>query len=130
MNLLRHLLKPAVTDQELDAQLAHQRAKHPEISEDEALTDLFHLGLKCQRTYAAFRREERRSEDRAHGVIESIQELRGGIILSAPIVKPGVHRFTLFRRNSEKEASLSTGYCTQSELRVAIEQGIAGREEP
>ena len=100
--------------------------RHPELSEDAAMADCWHLGYMTNETYPAFIRQQREVLDRINNVFHSPDYFLGWHVASARMHKPGVYRFEITRRISGG-AEQRIGFCKQQVLTTAIEQGLCTR---
>jgi hypothetical protein len=104
------------------------RRKFPEISEEEALADLFHRGWACDETWQAFNRREAESLDRQHNVIKDPREFAGWHIAGVELWKRVVYKF-MRSRASRIGYEMEHGFCSQDVLRVAIEAHICQKPD-
>lgn len=110
------------------AALAQWRRRFPEISEQEALADLWGQGIRTDETFRAFQKRLADAEDDRHHVFKHPKEFAGWHIVSAEIYKPGIYRFCITGeklRGAGKE--MIHGFCAQNILTVAIEQKLCTR---
>lgn len=110
-------------NQTLQFELARWRRQFPDISEEAALADLWHKGMRSQETYVAMNRRLAVQEDQAHGVVNNPDELRGWHCSVEPW-KPGVLK--LFRTRGMEAQS---GFVSCDIFRVAIETGVCAKPD-
>jgi len=98
----------------------------PDITEEEALADLWSQGVHCKETGDAFRRREIEAENRRHNVFDHPDWFRGYHVAAATKWKEGVLRFEATRQISVGWEMI-IGFCSPDVLRVAIEQKICSK---
>lgn len=105
------------------AALVQWRRQWPEISEQEALADLWSAGWKEDEAYRAYHLQMAEVEDRAHNVIKHPDELRWFHISCIEKWKPGVLRF-MGTRSITGGVEAINGFVTPDILRTAIETHV------
>lgn len=114
------------TTPDLAKALVEWRRLFPEISEEEALADLFSKGVKTNQTYAAFAKRMAEAEDDRHNVFKHPFQFSGWHIASCRHYKHGIYQFSITRFTGSG-AEMLNGFCAQDVLRVAIEQRICSK---
>lgn len=108
--------------------LVDHMANYPTLSEEEALVDLWHLGVATNETRAAFDRRRSFYKDEDHNVFHDPERFRGWHVFSATTWKPNVYQFTASRSRGAGHEMI-TGYCSKDVLRVAIELKLCTKSE-
>lgn len=106
-----------------DAILVQWRRRFPEISQQEALADLWGQGIKTADTFRAFNKRLADAEDDRHNVWKHPDNFSGWHIGWVEDWKPGVLKFFATRtwRGSMQQIN---GFTTPKILRVAIETHV------
>ncbi len=104
---------------ELEYMLPKWRAQFPSITEEEALRDLWHQGIQCNETFAAFNRRLAEIEDIEHNVVNHPNQLRGWHVGWVEDWKPEVLKYF-----ATKGCDAINGFIGLDVLRVAIETHV------
>jgi hypothetical protein len=110
----------------LTAALVQWRRQFPEITEDEALADLWCKDFKTNETYAAFMRQMADAEDDRYNIFKHPDQFAGWHVAIAQPYKHGVIKFEITQRIAGGVEKLM-GFCKQDVLRVAIELKLCTR---
>lgn len=106
-----------------DAILVKWRRRFPEISEEEALSDLWGQGIKTADTFRAFNKRLADAEDDRNKVWKHPNEFVGWHVGWVDQWKPGVLKFSATRKIFGA-FEMVNGFTTPDVLRVAIETHV------